>query len=102
MHLREYDSKRVSSSDPPVPIGMVAKRLRRARVVCSQTSTAQESFVNLGDHRLAGEVPLKKLVLRMYWDGEATPSVEAPIGDFFGLNLGEYVEYEAAPPRSAT
>ena len=33
---------------------------------------------------------LKKLVLRMYWDNESTPSVEAPIGDFFGLGLGEY------------
>jgi hypothetical protein len=32
---------------------------------------------------------LKKLVLRMYWDGEPTPSVETPIGDFFGLGLGE-------------
>src|SRR5580700_12053409 len=31
---------------------------------------------------------LKALVLRMYWDGEATPSVETPIGDFFGLGLG--------------
>src|SRR5580693_6956610 len=31
---------------------------------------------------------LKALVLRMYWDGETTPSVEAPIGDFFGLGLG--------------
>jgi len=31
---------------------------------------------------------LKKLVLRMYWDGEDTPSVEAPIGDFFGLVHG--------------
>lgn len=27
---------------------------------------------------------LRKLVLRMYWDGEENPSVEAPIGDFFG------------------
>ena len=26
---------------------------------------------------------LKKLVLRMYWDNESTPSVEAPIGDFW-------------------
>jgi hypothetical protein len=34
---------------------------------------------------------LKKIVLRMYWDGERVPSVEAPIGDFFGLGLGEYV-----------
>lgn len=40
---------------------------------------------------------LKKLVLRMYWDGEDTPSVEAPVGDFFGLGLGEYVQYESAP-----
>jgi hypothetical protein len=27
---------------------------------------------------------LRELVLRMYWDGEAQPSVEVPIGDFFG------------------
>jgi len=40
---------------------------------------------------------LKKLVLRMYWDDEATPSVEAPIGDFFGLGLGEYFLYQSAP-----
>jgi hypothetical protein len=40
---------------------------------------------------------LKKIVLRMYWDGEQTPSVEAPIGDFFGLGLGEYFLYESAP-----
>lgn len=31
---------------------------------------------------------LKRLVLRMYWDGEKDPSVETPIGDFFGLGLG--------------
>jgi hypothetical protein len=38
---------------------------------------------------------LKELVLRMHWDGNARPSVETPIGDFFGLNLGEYVIYES-------
>jgi hypothetical protein len=40
---------------------------------------------------------LKALVLRMYWDGETTPSVETPIGDFFGLGLGEYHLYQAVP-----
>ena len=44
---------------------------------------------------------LKKLVLRMYWDGEATPSVEAPIGDFFGLGLGEYFRFDALPLSAA-
>ena len=45
----------------------------------------------------AGAHHLKELVLRMYWDGEATPSVEAPVGDFFGLGLGDYFLYESAP-----
>jgi hypothetical protein len=40
---------------------------------------------------------LKALVLRMYWDGEATPSVETPIGDFFGLGLGDYHLYQSLP-----
>ena len=38
---------------------------------------------------------LKELVLRIYWNGNDKPSVESPIGDFFGLNLGEYVIYES-------
>jgi Protein of unknown function (DUF2961) len=44
---------------------------------------------------------LKKIVLRMYWDGETTPSVEAPIGDFFGLGLGEYFTFQALPLSAA-
>ena len=40
---------------------------------------------------------LKKIVLRMYWDSESTPSVETPLGDFFGLGLGDYYNYESAP-----
>ena len=40
---------------------------------------------------------LKKIVLRMYWDDEKTASVEAPIGDFFGLGNGEYFLYQSIP-----
>lgn len=39
---------------------------------------------------------LKNLVLRAWWDGELTPSVEVPVGDFFGLGLGEYFIYQSA------
>lgn len=39
---------------------------------------------------------LKELVFRAYWDGNDKPSVETPIGDFFGLNLGEYFLYQSA------
>lgn len=44
---------------------------------------------------------LKKLVLRAYWDGEETPSVETPVGDFFGLGLGQYVLYQSLPLQVA-
>ena len=39
---------------------------------------------------------LKNLVLRAWWDGESTPSIEVPIGDFYGLTLGEYFTYQSA------
>jgi hypothetical protein len=39
---------------------------------------------------------LKNLVLRAWWDGEASPSVEVPLGDFYGLGLGEYFTYQSA------
>jgi hypothetical protein len=38
---------------------------------------------------------LKRIVLRMYWDNETTPSVETPIGDFFGLGNGIYYRWES-------
>jgi hypothetical protein len=40
---------------------------------------------------------LKKIVLRMFWDDDPLPAVESPVGDFFGLGLGEYFLYESGP-----
>jgi hypothetical protein len=42
------------------------------------------------------EYHLKNLLLRAWWDNEPMPSVEVPIGDFFGLGLGEYFTYQSA------
>ncbi len=39
---------------------------------------------------------LKQAVLRIYWDGEEDPSVEVPVGDFFGQPLGDYVDHYSA------
>ena len=39
----------------------------------------------------------RQLVLRMYWDGEPTPSVEVPVGDFFGVGFGERRDYASLP-----
>jgi hypothetical protein len=37
------------------------------------------------------------IVLRMYWDGETAPSVESPIGDFFGQGWDESYPFSALP-----
>jgi hypothetical protein len=39
----------------------------------------------------------RKIVLRIYWDGEKSPSVEAPIGDFFGVGHGLNRNFTSLP-----
>ncbi len=39
---------------------------------------------------------LQHLVLRIYWDGQSEPAVQAPVGHFFGSGLGE-TDVDAAP-----
>lgn len=33
------------------------------------------------------DAELRKAVLRCFWDGESSPSVEVPVGDFFGIGF---------------
>jgi hypothetical protein len=40
---------------------------------------------------------LKDAVVRMYWDGEEDPSVEVPLGDFFGAAFGRPVRLISEP-----
>ena len=44
---------------------------------------------------------LRNLVIRMYWDGEKNPSVEAPLGDFFGQGWGEHYNFISLPLAAA-
>ncbi len=39
----------------------------------------------------------RKLVLRVYWDGEETPSIEVPLGDFFGMGWSEKANLNSLP-----
>lgn len=94
--LRNYKTRRSSSWDrtggnadsEPVEPGQTAKLLEidGAGVVTHLWFT-----INSSD-----PMHLKNLVLRAWWDGEAAPSIEVPIGDFFGLGLGQYFTYQSA------
>ena len=43
----------------------------------------------------------RNAVLRFYWDGEDAPSVEAPLGDFFGQGWGECYIWASLPLAAA-
>ena len=34
-------------------------------------------------------------IIRFYWDDETTPSVEVPVGDFFGMGWGKYASLQS-------
>lgn len=40
---------------------------------------------------------LRRLIIRMYWDVEETPSVQCPIGDFFGLGHAKANYFQSLP-----
>jgi hypothetical protein len=37
------------------------------------------------------------LVLKIFWDGEADPSVNVPLADFFGAMGGQTIDYQSVP-----
>ena len=39
----------------------------------------------------------RQLIVRCYWDGEAEPSVEVPLSDFFGMGFGEWKDFISLP-----
>jgi hypothetical protein len=94
--LRDYKSRRSSSWDRtggnadsvPVAPGQDATLLD---VTGAGVITHLWFTINSRD-----PMHLKNLVLRAWWDRESSPSIESPIGDFFGLGLGEYYTYQSA------
>lgn len=38
---------------------------------------------------------LRRALLKMYWDGEENPSVESPVGDFFGTGFSRYRHFDS-------
>ena len=93
--LQPYTAARASSADPTganrdfrsVPPGSTATLLD-----ADGPGAITHIWFAVADHE---PMALKKVVLRMFWDNEFTPSVEAPIGDFFGLGLGDCVVWQS-------
>lgn len=93
---RDYTLQRISSADPTggnADYRTVAPGATFTVLDVDGPATITHLWFTISDDE---PWHLKRIVLRMYWDGEASPSVEAPIGDFFGLGLGEYHSWQSA------
>jgi hypothetical protein len=95
--LRDRRRRRSSSHDPTggnrdyvvIPAGEAAVLAETEGAGC-----VRHVWVTI---RSREEWYLRKLLLRMFWDGEEEPSVEVPIGDFFGIGHGLTHNYVSAP-----
>jgi hypothetical protein len=45
---------------------------------------------------------LRRCVLRAYWDGESAPSIESPVGDFFGVGHARVSNYSSVALNMVT
>src|ERR1700749_1067810 len=93
--LQTYTSHRASSSDP-TGANADARRVEPGASLTLLDTDGPGKISHMW-FTISSDEPyhLKRIVLRIYWDGEATPSVEAPIGDFFGLGLGAYHPWQS-------
>lgn len=94
--LRSYRAKRSSSFDRTGGNADFAKIAAGATIPLLEVDGAGQVTHIWFTINSKDENHLKALVLRAYWDGEADPSVEVPVGDFFGLTLGHYFAYQSA------
>jgi hypothetical protein len=98
--LKDFHAMRASSSDPNLEGNGDARPIAPGKTLTladlkGPGRVAHIWFTIADSERFYG----KKLVLRMYWDGESTPSVEAPLNDFFCQGHGMDVVVNSLPFR---
>jgi hypothetical protein len=94
---KEFRSFRIASTDPKFK-NADYRRILPGETLVLGTIEGHGRITHMW-FTIAAKSPdhLRELVLRAYWDGAEKPAVECPLGDFFGLGFGKYVEYKSAP-----
>ena len=93
---KDYDFHRVCSTHPAGPDGGDVMKPSEIREIANIDGPGIISHIWFTLSR-ATDYVLKDCVLRIYWDDEKEPSVECPIGEFFGLGHGRYYSFHSVP-----
>src|SRR6187551_1235661 len=99
--LKNFETKRASSSDPNWKNGNADLRPIKPGDTLTLTELDGPGKIAHIWCTIAHNDPFysAKLTLRIYWDGEEHPSVECPIGDFFGIGFGVDKPFTSMPLR---
>lgn len=95
--LHDAVSHRASSSDPNWQFGNGDARAIKPADTLVLAELEGPGVINHIWNTVASLEPKysRLLLLRMYWDGEENPSVECPLGDFFGVGHGMDISFES-------
>ena len=99
--LKDYETRRASSSDKNWENGNAdARSIKPGGTLTLAELEGPGKIVHIW-FTIAHQVPYysRLLTLRMYWDDEDKPSVECPIGDFFGIGHGLDKSFVSLPIR---
>jgi D-arabinan exo alpha-(1,3)/(1,5)-arabinofuranosidase (non-reducing end) len=90
MHEGSWDRKRENNDSLVLKPGQVVTLFEH-----QGPGTVQRFWITIAP-RMNVNV-LSQVIIRMYWDGDTYPSVETPIGAFFGVGFGEQKDYISLP-----
>ncbi len=99
--LKNFESRRASSSAPDWRNGNGDARPIKAGETLTVADMEGPGIITHIWFTIAHEAKFysRLLTLRIYWDGEEHPSVECPIGDFFGIGHGVDQAFMSLPIR---
>jgi hypothetical protein len=99
--LKPFEARRASSSDPDWKNGNNDARPIAPGGTLTLAELEGPGMIAHIWFTIAHDVPFysRLLTVRMYWDGEDHPSVECPIGDFFGIGHGVDKPFTSIPIR---
>ena len=91
--ISSYDSSGGNNDFITIQSGELAKIAHIKEAGC-----INHIWMTLGEFpELEGKNYLRKTIIKITWDGEDHPSVEAPIGDFFGMGHAQTKNFNSMP-----
>ena len=96
--ISEGQSRRESSSNADLNSNGDAWTIKAGETVVLADLSGPGAITHMWN-TVASQDPFsgRSLVLRIYWDGNEKPSVEAPLGDFFGVGHGAIANFNSLP-----